>query len=129
MCFVFVFHLNFHFLSKFIYVLFSFHSKIYTCVLFGKSPGSSPSGEFSHFPSSHFVQFICAHCGGSGEVSAPGWTSGDCQATQIKFSGAFHYSSHPCLSISNPFYFFPFSLSDQKSKLLANQSVTGRRIA
>ena len=39
-CLVYVSHFNFHFLSKFIYVLFSFHSQI--CVLFGESTGFSP---------------------------------------------------------------------------------------
>ena len=39
---VFAFHFNSHFLSKFLCVLFSFHSKIYICVLFGESPGFSP---------------------------------------------------------------------------------------
>ena len=79
--FSFLFHLNFHFHGKFLYVLFSFHSKIYKCVLFGESPGPHPGGIHSHFPSSHFVQFTCAQCGDPGEVSAPGWHPSDHQAT------------------------------------------------
>ena len=105
--FSFLFHLNFHFHGKFLYVLFSFHSKIYKCVLFGESPGPHPGGIHSHFPSSHFVQFTCAQCGDPGEVSAPGRHPSNYQATQTQFSGAFHYSSHPYFSnyISLPYFY------------------------
>merc|ERR1712208_55296 len=59
---------------------------LYMCAVWRKSR-SFTQGEFSHFPSSHFVQFICAQREGSREVSAPGWLSNDNQATQNQFSG------------------------------------------
>ena len=66
------------------------------------------------------VQFICAQCGGSREVSAPGWLSNDHQVTQNQFSGAFQNSIQKFW-----FYFlFPplFSyISNTKSKHLANK--------
>ena len=102
LCFVFIFHLNFHFLSKFIYVLFSFHSKICICVLFGKSLEVSPRGSSLTFPP-HILYSLSVHnVGGSGEVGAPGWLSNDCQATQNQFSGAFQNSIQQFC-----FYFLP----------------------
>ena len=47
---------------------------IYGCCLV-RAQGFHPGGIHSHFPSSHFVQFICAQCGDPGEVSAPGQSS------------------------------------------------------
>ena len=60
LCFVFIFHLNFHFLSKFIYVLFSFHSKICLCVLFGESLEVSPRGSSLTFPP-HILYSLSVH--------------------------------------------------------------------
>ena len=100
--FCFVFIINFHFLSKFIYVLFSFHSKICICVLFGKSLEVSPRGSSLTFPP-HILYSLSVHnVGGSGEVGAPGWLSNDCQATQNQFSGAFQNSIQQFC-----FYFLP----------------------
>ncbi len=88
-CFRF-FLLNLHFLIKFIYVLFSFHSKICICVLFGESLEVSPRGSSLTFPP-HILYSLSVHnVGGSGEVGAPGWLSNDCQATQTTgFPGPF----------------------------------------
>ena len=72
------------------------------CAVWRKSR-SFTQGEFSHFPSSHFVQFICAQCGGSGEVGAPGWLSNDCQATQTTgFPGPFRIPSNFLPFFSSP---------------------------
>ena len=75
---------------------------IYVCCLV-KARGFHPGGIHSHFPSSHFVQFICAQCGGSGEVGAPGWLSNDCQATQTTgFPGPFRISANNLFLLSTP---------------------------
>ena len=75
---------------------------LYMCAVWRKSR-SFTQGEFSHFPSSHFVQFICAQCGGSGEVGAPGWLSNDCQATQTTgFPGPFRIPSNFLPFFSSP---------------------------
>ena len=58
--FCFVFIINFHFLSKFIYVLFSFHSKICICVLFGESLEVSPRGSSLTFPP-HILYSLSVH--------------------------------------------------------------------
>ena len=106
----------------------SLSQQIYICVLFGESPGFSPRWEFSHFPSSHFVQFTCAQCGGPRGVGAPGWTSSNYQATQPKvFRGLSLFQPPICIYFSLYFYFPSFFL---KLKIQAPKlSVTGRRIA
>ena len=90
------------------------------CAVWRKSR-SFTQGEFSHFPSSHFVQFICAQCGGSGEVGAPGWLSNDCQATQTTgFPGPFRIPSNNFVLTFYPPSFLLYILNI-KSKHLATK--------
>ena len=93
---------------------------LYMCAVWRKSR-SFTQGEFSHFPSSHFVQFICAQCGGSGEVGAPGWLSNDCQATQTTgFPGPFRIPSNNFVLTFYPPSFLLYILNI-KSKHLATK--------
>ena len=117
-------------LFSFVFVSFStktftFRIFIHGC-LFGGRLGFSPRrGPLSPSPS-QFVQQRCAHCGDSGEVSAPGQLSGFHQAAQKSFSGAFQ-NSNPNLH----FYCLPhqhISLS-LKTKHQARLSVTGQHFA
>ena len=90
---VFAFHFNSHFLSKFLCVLFSFHSKIYICVLFGESPGFSPRWDsLSLSPLTFCTVYLCTMWGPRG---------GECpwvtlwrlsSSTNQLFSGAFQNS-------------------------------------
>ena len=85
---------------------------VYGC-LFGGRLGFSPRrGPLSPSPS-QFVQQRCAHCGDSGEVSAPGQLSGFHQAAQKSFSGAFQNS--------NPNFHF-YCLPHQHISIFKNQA-------
>ena len=94
MCFILILNCC---LFSFVFVSFStktftFRIFIHGC-LFGGRLGFSPRrGPLSPSPS-QFVQQRCAHCGDSGEVSAPGQLSGFHQAAQNSFSGAFRNSN------------------------------------
>ena len=64
-----IFHLNFYFLSK--YVLFSFHSLICICELFGESPG------FLHLSLTWMINFLTFPswwiCAPKSKLPWPGW--------------------------------------------------------
>ena len=60
------------FSCKAVWVTLIWHHLMCICHCLVKAQGFHPGGIHSHFPSSHFVQFICAQCGDPGEVSAPG---------------------------------------------------------
>ena len=104
-------------LFSFVFVSFStktftFRIFIHGC-LFGGRLGFSPRrGPLSPSPS-QFVQQRCAHCGDSGEVSAPGQLSGFHQAAQNSFSGAFQNS--------NPNFHF-YCLPHQHISIFKNQA-------
>ena len=95
---VFAFHFNSHFLSKFLCVLFSFHSKIYICVLFGESPGFSPRWDSLSLSLLTFCTvYLCTMWGPRGVPL------GNHQTTQNQFSGAFQNSiQHFILSLYIP---------------------------
>ena len=126
---VFAFHFNSHFLSKFLCVLFSFHSKIYICVLFGESPGFSPRWDSLSLSPSHFVQFSVHNVGTQGRWVPLGNSLAIIKQHKTRvFRGLSLFQ--PPISICNHISSFSLIISVSKlAMLLAKQSVTGRRIA